>query len=154
MLHFWKDRSSRAEEDLAASSAGFSLARYEPMGRLLCEEDLLFLRAQPGYTAEIGRRFSRERRRLFRLYLRELSRDFQLLHAHARAVVASLAAENSPLVGLLLRQQVRFWYEMAAVELKLSLSWAGTGTVDARGLVDAVGIMHAEISRLAAPSIA
>jgi hypothetical protein len=133
---------------------GFSLARYEPMARLMCAEDLLFLKAQPGYTAEMGRKFSRERRRIFRLYLRELAADFNRLHAQARVVVAGLTAEHSPLVGILLRQQVRFWYEMAAVELRLSLSWAGFRSIDARGLVDALQSMHIEINRLAAPSAA
>lgn len=134
--------------------AGFSIARYEPMGRLMCDEDLLFLKAQPGYTAEIGKKFSRARRRIFRLYLRQLALDFHRLHAHARVAVASLSAEHSSLVGMLLRQQVRFWYEMAAIEMKLSVSWAGLGSIDARGLVESLGNMQAEISRLAAPAAA
>lgn len=129
------------------------MARYEPMGRLMSDEDLRFLKAQPGYTAEIGREFSRERRRIFRMYLRELGRDFHRLHGHARAAVASLSAEDAPLVGVLLRQQVRFWYEMATVEMRLSLSWAGLA-IDARGLIEALGAMQAENSRLGAPSVA
>lgn len=154
MFNLWSDESSRLQEDLPEREAEFSLARYEPMGRLLCNEDLLFLKAQPGYTAEIGRKFSRERRRIFRLYLRELARDFRRLHAHARAAVASLASEHSPLVGMLIRQQVRFWYEMVAIEMRLSLSWAGMGSIDARGLVEALRTMQAEINRLAAPAAA
>lgn len=152
MIDLRSYRSSVAHD--CPDDAGFSLARYEPMGRLMCDEDLLFLKAQPGYTAEIGRKFSRERRRIFRLYLRQLARDFHRLHAHARAAVASLSADHSPLVGTLLRQQVRFWYEMAAIEIKLSVSWVGLGSIDARGLVEALGSMQAEISRLAAPAAA
>jgi hypothetical protein len=146
-----RSKSSYPEHE---SEEGFSLARYEPMARLLSDEDLLFLKAQPGYTAEIGRKFSRERRRIFRLYLRELAGDFNRLHAQARVIVAGLTAEHSPLVGLLLRQQVRFWYEMAAVELRLSLSWAGVRAIDARGLVDALQSMHIEINRMTAPTAA
>jgi hypothetical protein len=130
------------------------MARYEPMGRLLCEEDLQFLRAQPGYTAKIGREFSRERRRIFRLYLRELSQDFHRLHARARAVVASLAADNSPLVGMLIRQQFRFWYEMAAIEMRLSLSWTGLGSANASELIRALAAMQADVSRISSPSAA
>jgi hypothetical protein len=55
---------------------------------------------------------------------------------------------------MLLRQQVRFRYEMAAVELRLSLSWVAKGSLDARGLIEAIAAMHAEISRAAAPSLA
>jgi hypothetical protein len=130
------------------------MARYEPMGRLQCEDDLQFLKAHPGYTAKIGREFSRERRRIFRLYLRELAQDFHRLHARARAVVASLPAENSPLVGMLIRQQLRFRYEMAAIEMRLSFSWTGLGSVNASELIDALATMQAEVSRLGAPSVA
>jgi hypothetical protein len=47
--------------------ADISLDRYQPMGRLMAEEDLVFLKSQPGYRAEIGERWKRERRRIFRL---------------------------------------------------------------------------------------
>jgi hypothetical protein len=124
----------------------FSLTRYEPMARLMSDEDLLFLKSQRGYRPEMGKKFSRDRRRIFRLYLEELARDFHRLHAHARVIVASLPADHSPLVGMLIRQQVRFWYEMAAVELHLAVDWTG-GAQRARGLVDALANMHAEISR-------
>lgn len=118
------------------------------MARLMGDEDLAFLKAQPGFRPEIGRKFSRERRRIFRLYLQELACDFHRLHAHARALVSTLPTENSPLVGMLLRQQVRFWYEMAAIEMRLSLGWMEAGSVHVRGLVDALATMHAEISRV------
>lgn len=147
-------RDWRREGLAAMDDAEFSIARYEPMGRLMSDEDLQYLKGQAGYTAEMGREFSRERKRIFRLYLRELAGDFRRLHGHARAAVAGLSAEHSPLVGVLLRQQVRFWYEMAAIELRLSLSWAGMGSVDARGLIEALANMQAEIGRIASPAAA
>jgi hypothetical protein len=118
------------------------------MARLMADEDLAFLRAQPGYRPEIGRKFSRERRRILRLYLQELACDFHRLHAHARALVAALPADNSPLVGMLLRQQVRFWYEMAAIELRLSLDLMPATPVHVRSFVDTLATMHAEIGRV------
>ncbi len=114
----------------------------------MADEDLAFLRAQPGYRPEIGRKFSRERRRILRLYLQELACDFHRLHAHARAMVAALPADNSPLVGMLLRQQVRFWYEMAAIELRLSLDLMPATPVHVRSFVDTLATMHAEIGRV------
>jgi hypothetical protein len=159
VLHLWIYRSSKAQEWPARNEqADFSLSRYEPMARLMSDEDLVFLKAQPGFKPEIGQKFIRERRRIFRLYLRELAGEFHRLHAHARAVVASLPSEHSPLVGMLLRQQLRFWYEMAAVEMRLSLDTMGVGafagSLDAQGLVSAIGRMHEEIGRLAAPAAA
>jgi hypothetical protein len=146
MLRWWTNRSSKAEEVLEIE---FSSARYEPMARLMDHEDLRFLEAQPGFRPEIGRKFSRERRRIFRLYLRELSQDFHRLHAHARAIAANLPADHAPLVGVLIRQQVRFLFEMAAIELQLRL---GAKSIQARALVNAIAAMHAEIGRVAAPA--
>lgn len=128
----------------------FSPRRYEPMARLMDPADLLFLEAQPGFRPEIGKKFLRERKRIFRLYLRELAQDFHRLHAHARMAVASLPADHAPLVGMLVRQKARFWFEISLVEMKLSL---GTGSIQARGLVDAIAAMHAEIGRVAAPAV-
>ncbi len=158
MLHLWNYRRSGVREGLCGGEgAEFSLARYEPMARLLSEEDLVFLKAQPGFKPEIEKKFIRERRRIFRLYLQELAGDFHRLHAHARFMVASLPSESSPLVGMLVRQQVRFWYELAAIEMRLSLGGVGVwshGSLDARGLVEAIARMQAEISSLAAPAAA
>jgi hypothetical protein len=147
----WSYRSSNvevsAEDGLGSSQVEFSRARYEPMVRLMSDEDLQFLKAQPGFRPEIAKKFSRERRRIFRLYLEELARDFHRLHAHTRSIVAALPAEQSPLVGMLIKQQFRFWYELTAVEMRLSLDAIGLGSLDARGLVDALANMHADISR-------
>lgn len=154
MLHLWIYRRSRAEASAASGEQReFSLDRFEPMVRLLSEEDFLFLKAQPGFKPEIGKKFLRERRRIFRLYLRELAAEFHRLHAYARSIVATLPTENSALVGMLMRQQVRFWYEISALELRVSLGSLGA-SVDARGLVQAIGQMQAEISQLAAPAAA
>jgi hypothetical protein len=147
MLHLLSYRSSGVEESVEVNEVEFSMDRYEPMNRLMSEEDLLFLKAQPGFRPEMAKKFVRERRRIFRLYLQELASDFHRLHAYARSVVATLPAEHSPLVGLLLRQQVRFWYEMAAIEMRLSFAWLGAATFDARALVQSLATMHAEISR-------
>src|SRR5215471_17551322 len=95
--------SSRVDNDVFDSTQ-YSLARYEPMGKLLREEDFRFLASQAGYRPEIGANLRRERRRIFRLYLRELSNDFHRLHAEARLIVAASPADHSELVALLLRQ--------------------------------------------------
>jgi hypothetical protein len=154
VLSLWTYKSAKASEGLEQDQVEFSPARYEPMARLMDHEDLLFLQSQPGFRPEMGKKFSRERRRIFRLYLRELACDFHRLHAHARVIVASLPADHSPLVGMLIRQQVRFWYEMAAIEMRLSFDWVGATSIHARGLIDALATMHAEIGRVAAPMTA
>jgi hypothetical protein len=132
----------------------FSLARYQPMARLLAEEDFVFLAAQPGYRPEIGAKLRRDRRRIFRLYLRELAFDFRRLHAEARGMVAESGEQHSEIVGLLVRQQVIFWRGMAAVELRLMAHWAGIGNVDVRGLVEAVEAMRLDLARFSGPATA
>ncbi len=149
MFRLLSYRGSKAREQPVLNHADFSFARYEPMTRLMSDDDLLFLKSQPGFRPEIGKRFHQERRRIFRLYLEELAADFHRLHAHAREIVANLPADHSPLVGILIRQQVRFWYEMAIVEMRLSFHLTGAVSIHARGLVEALAAMHAEIGRVA-----
>jgi hypothetical protein len=137
-----------AERGLVSGSEEFSFSRYEPMNRLLREEDLIFLAAQPGYRPEIGKNFRRERRRVFRLYLNELAGDFRRLHAQARGMVAESEEQHAELVGLLMRQQLRFWRSMMAIELRLVMHHAGIGEVDVRGLVDAFESMRVDLIRV------
>jgi hypothetical protein len=100
----------------------FSIARYQLMTRLTAEEDFEFLSAQPGYRPETGARLRRERRRIFRLYLRALAVDFRSLHAAARKLVADAPERHADLVGVLIRSQFVFWWRMTLVEFRLLLS--------------------------------
>lgn len=150
----WSYRDSGSEERVASNHADFSAARYEPMTRLMSKDDLLFLEAQPGFRGEIREKFISERRRIFRLYLRDLAADFHRLHRNARTIAASMPADQAPLIGALIRQQARFWFEMTAIELRLSLDWVGIGSIDPSALVNAIGAMYAEIGRLTAPAAA
>ena len=103
----------------AARVKEFSLARYHVMARLTSNEDFQFLAAQPGYRKPTGARLRRERRRIFRMYLRSLTLDFRALHAAARELVADAPEEHAELVGVLLRCQVVFWWRITLVELRL-----------------------------------
>jgi hypothetical protein len=154
MFSLWSYRASESKEGVALTHAEFSIARYEPMTRLMSKGDLLFLEAQPGFRGEIRKKFIEERRRIFRLYLGDLAADFHRLHKHARTIAANMPADQAPLIGVLIRQQARFWFEMTALELRLSLDWAGIGSIDPSALVNAIGAMHAEIGRLTAPAAA
>src|SRR5579864_696245 len=118
------------------------LAKYQPMARLLADDDFEFLKTQPGYRPAIGARLRQQRRRIFRLYLRELAGDFHRLHSEARELVANSPEQYSDLVWILMRQQVTFWRAMASVELRLSMDWAGLGKVEVRGLLGAFEAMR------------
>jgi len=150
---WWKRRGERATDD-AGGSVAFSIHRYQPMEHLLSDDDFAFLSAQPGYTPQIGARWKRERRHIFRLYLNDLKRDFLRLHAEARLMAANADAESAELVGTLMLQQLTFWRAMAGLELRLALRRAGIGKVDVRPLLEMLEAMRADLARLHAPQAA
>ena len=142
-------RSSAALD--SAETAAFSLDRYQPMGRLMAEEDLIFLKSQPGYRAEMGAHWKRERRRIFRLYLAELKADFRRLHAHARELVASSGADSAGLVDLLMKQQFTFLRATTALEFRLALQPIGIGKVDVTPLIELIEAMRIDLAQRTAP---
>jgi hypothetical protein len=147
---WWQKRATEDGED----SGAFSIHRYQPMEHLLSDDDFAFLSSQPGYTPEIGARWKRERRHIFKLYLGEMRRDFLRLHAEARLMAANADAESAELVGTLMAQQITFWRAMAGLELRLALRRAGIGKVDVRPLLELLEAMRADLARLNAPQAA
>lgn len=135
-------------------SLGFDVEHYRPMERLLAEEDFVFLKSQPGYHAEIGKRWKRERRRIFRLYLVELKRDFRRLHARARRLAADAGAGSDDLVWILMRQRVTFLCAIARLEARLALAGTGLGAVDAAPLIGMLDAMRADLTRRSIPQAA
>ena len=133
------------------ASANFSLDPYQPMAALLAEEDLAFLQAQPGYHAAMGARWKRERRQLFRLYLRELKNDFGRLHAQARKMVAQSGAESAGLVEVLMRQQMTFLRATTALEFRLVLHAMGIGKVDIAPFMQMIEAMRVDLAQRTAP---
>jgi hypothetical protein len=127
----------------------FSVAKYRPMERLLLQDDLEFLAAQPGSNREIVRRLRAERRRIFRRYLRALSRDFDRLLWAAKAMVLHSAEDRPDLAQALVRQTLMFDYALAVVHCRLVLQGLGIGTVDVRPLVGALEAMRLQFSSVA-----
>jgi len=132
-------------------SPGFSLDRYQAMERLLSEEDFRFLKSQPGYRPEMGVRWKRERRRLFRLYLAELKNDFRRLHAQARELVAHSGADSSGLVEVLMKQQTTFLWATTALEVRLLMQEVGVGKVDAAPLIELIEAMRVDLAQRTTP---
>jgi len=136
--------ANTTDED--ADSSGFTLENYGPMERLLAEEDFLFLQSQPGYDSKMGARWKRERRRVFRLYLAELKRDFWRLHAEARSLVAHAGADSGDLVTSLMWQQWSFLRASASLEMRLAFEWAGIGKIDAAPLLELLEAMRIDLA--------
>jgi hypothetical protein len=137
-------RRSRPDEE-------YSLERYRPMARLLAGEDTEFLRRNTTCPKTAGR-WERSRRRISRLYLKELAADFQRLHSKARVLVAESPEQHAALVPLLLRQQFAFWRTLTLIELRLALGGWNLPQAKVKELMGAIEAMQREISRVAATS--
>lgn len=128
---------------------GFSVAKYRPMERLFVEEDYDFLAAQPGFHPRIYTKLQAERRRVFRHYLRCLSRDFDRLYGAAKMLLISAPQDRPDFARMLLKQRFVFAYAMASVEAHLILQGWGIGKVDVRPLVNALESMRDQLRQLA-----
>lgn len=135
------------EED---QSCAFSLERYEPMMRLLNQDDLDYLKSQPGYRPETGARLLRQRRRIFRLYLASLAADFRALHAEARQIAANSDAQHADFIRSLFRQELTFWFAIAAIDFRLMTGRLAFINADVRGLIQVLEAMRAQLSQAAA----
>jgi hypothetical protein len=142
--------SQRAEPDSDLEwCRGFSVAKYRPMERLFVEEDYEFLAAQPGFHPRIYAKLQAERRRVFRHYLRCLSRDFDRLHASAKMLLLAAPIDRPDFTRALVKQRFVFTYAMASVEAHLVLQGWGIGKVDVRPLVTALESMRDQLRQLA-----
>jgi hypothetical protein len=149
---FWRLASGfDAQHCTAEWLDGFSLERYAPMERLLQKGDLAFLATQPGYRPEIGKRLMAERRKIFRVYLRLLVRDFNQLIEIGKLMVVYSSQDQQQFARSLSRQQIRFYARVCALQVQLALYPLGWTTVDASGLLAALGSMRTEVQRLTSP---
>jgi hypothetical protein len=126
--------------------ANFSTATYRPMHRLLCDADLQYLAAQPGITRQTVNQLRRERRRIFRAYLRNLVRDFHRLHLAARMTLIYSQQDRPDLAHALLRQKAMFTWAVLNVEFRLVLHALGMDPVDVSHLIGALDGMRMNIT--------
>ncbi|MBI4873816.1 MAG: hypothetical protein HY822_04180 [Acidobacteria bacterium] len=120
------------------------------MERLLSHADLEFLADQPGDTRVLAARLRAERRRIFRLYLRNLERDFGRLHRAARALILSASEDRSAFASALVCQQFVFQRALLVVRWRLLLNWAAGTPVDVCGLTAAIAKLSSQVRMLSA----
>ncbi len=131
----------------------FSTDFYQPMERLLSEDDIEFLKAQPGYEPGMEKMLRAERRKVFRAYLRTLGQDFNRLHLALRLIVLYSPEDRPDLAGILLRQKALFLAGLLAAHARLALYGVGVDRVDVRGLVATLDTMRADVQAfLGAPA--
>jgi hypothetical protein len=140
---------SRVRLPAARSSSGalaVSAERYRPMLRLLSDEDLDFVAANNALL----RTLKSGRRKLFRSYLRCLTRDYGCLLAGIRSAMAASGADRPDLARALAKNRMLFSLAVYRIEVRLALHSLGLGTVDISGLVEAFEGLRAQVNVLSA----
>ncbi len=131
----------------------FSIDKYRPMLRLLAHDDYDFLAVQAGQNMSTIRKLRRERRRIFRAYLRSLTADFQRLHLAGKMLLVYATEERPDLASNLFRQRITFTLALLRIHLRLLLHTIGLSNVDARPVLGCVESLRIQIAG-AAPGLA
>jgi len=122
-----------------------STERYRPMLRLLDQQDLRFLRDQPGFTPQMAAKFRAQRCRIFSGYLRSMQGDFGRICTALKIVMMQSPQDRPDLAAALVRSRIAFTCGMAAVQCHLWLYRWGLGGVEVAGLVRVFDGMRLEL---------
>lgn len=127
---------------------GFSLASYKPLERLFSEDDFEFLASQSGYRPEMTRRLRKERKQIFRGYLKELVTDFNRLYNMATIAMIYSPEDRPGVASTLWKHRITFYFAVCAIECRLLF---GIRLASVADLVNAVEQMRQQ-ARLFLPS--
>ena len=127
----------------------FSMEAYDPMPALFDRADFDFLARQPGYRPEIGRRLLAERRKVFRAYLRLLTRDFNQLLALAKLAVVYSSEDRPEFASALWREQIRFYCAVSAAWCRVQVFSPRASALDVRKLLNPVERLCDQVRSLA-----
>lgn len=122
-----------------------SVERYKPMLRLLSNDDLAFLKMQPGFRRQMISRLRRQRCGIFKGYLRNLSTDFRRTCSALRLVMLHAQVDRPDLAALLLRTQASFALGLLQIHCRLFFYRLGVASVDASGLIKLFDGMQIEL---------
>ena len=106
-----------------------SLEKYAPLERLFDPADVASIAAHPGCTPAMRRRLEAGRRRATRLFLSELTADFNRLFRIGREMLASSQQERPELASTLFEQWFVFNARVLSLRLRLRLGFTPTRPV-------------------------
>jgi hypothetical protein len=107
--------------------------RYRPLGRLFGNRDLLYLDEVRTRSAPLKKRLWTARRRVLRLYLRQIRADFSRLWQVARSLAPM--SQDPNFAALLTQQFLAFHALYAALQLSCLLGWPSLARVAPGDLV-------------------
>jgi len=133
---------------LPAWTAELSVDRYQPMFRLLEEDDIRFLRSQPGATPTMIKRLRHRRHQVFRGYLTSLQRDFQQACEALMLVAVQSEADRNDLIRALV-SRIKFSLGVFRVRCRLVLYRCDVGQESVARLVSLFENLQLELLALA-----
>ncbi len=148
MIHRLKTHLGVSQPDPAWLSE-FSVLKYRPMERLLCESDYSFLAEQAGYCPSIAKNLRSQRRKIFLGYLSHMVRDFNRLHAAARISALYSTEDQTTFINTLMKQRLTFLYAVGTIRLRVEMHRFAGSPVDIRGLVAAIDAMRLQVGHFA-----
>jgi hypothetical protein len=125
-----------------------SIERYRPMLRLLNQEDLQFLHAQPRSTPQMITLFRIQRCQLFQKYLKHMENDFKRICMALKVLTVQAEHDRPDLVSVLLRSQMMFAYGMIMLQFQLVLYRYGIATVDVTRILKPFDCLRLELRTL------
>jgi hypothetical protein len=132
--------------------ADFSWKDY-PLRRLLDPADFDHLRSR-GVSETRIRKLRTERRKLFRLCLRSLARDFNTVEHMLKLVMLQSREDHPDLAGKLAALRIRFYRNLATAEGSLLLHACGCDRMPAIDLLQPLEMMQAQLRQLAPAAVA
>ncbi|MGI8745287.1 MAG: hypothetical protein ACR2NN_22485 [Bryobacteraceae bacterium] len=127
----------------------FSIETYQPMVRLLHENDYEFLSKQPGYHPSISQDLRAERCRIFRSYLHSLVHDFNILIRLAKFILVHAPQDRQEFARDILHMQLEFYRAVAAAEIRLALSPLPVGAINVKRLIGSLSVVHENVGKAA-----
>jgi hypothetical protein len=103
-----------------------STDKYRNMMRLLSREGIEELRSRPDYSHQMAAEFRKERSRLFKEYLSEMSVDFERICIAIRVLMLNSRYDRPDLASTLIQSQVMFSLATASLRIRLffyTLGW-------------------------------
>jgi hypothetical protein len=129
-----------------------SVDRYRPMFRLLANDDLCFLRSQPGATPALVARLRRQRYQVFLGYLRSLQRDFHQACEALVLVAVQSQTDRQDILRALIFTRMKFTIGCLRVRCLLLLYRWNVGQEPVANLVNLFERLQLELLAFAEPT--
>ena len=125
----------------------FSMERYRPMARLLGNDDVKLLQAS-GASGRTIHKFRADRRRIFRGYLHDITRDFVRISNAIKIVSVRSQYDRPELAHFLMQQHVAFARALVTAQVRLALHTIGFDTLAASDVLHGLELMHTRLQSL------